>query len=110
MWNLRCRSLCIALGLEAREAQNRATALFHRSGLEGDLTLGTTLGAHCGEHLARRETLGLAVLPAVLAALGGAEVAGSVELLFTVGERKCPAAIAACQLLISHKQEKKCNE
>ena len=95
-----------ALALETGLVEHRLATLFDRPGLEGHLAGGATLGADGIMHLAVRAIV-LASGSAVLAALWGAQVLGCIKLLFTIGERKCLAAIAAYELLVSHKRKKK---
>lgn len=59
-------------------------------------------------HLARSAcALVFAVCAAILTALWSAEVFARVELLFTIGEGECGAAVAAGDRLISHTRRKK---
>lgn len=85
---------------EAVLAQDRLAALFDGARLERDLALRAALGAHCIVHLTIL-TLVLAVRAAILAALGSAQVARSVELLFTGTEGERGATVAADDLLIA---------
>ncbi len=98
---------CVLLCLEAVETQNRTTAFGLRTWLERNLAGRGALGARCGEHLPRGIAILLALVAAVLAPLGCCETALGVEGLLTLGERKGCAAIAAGDLLISHKKERK---
>lgn len=82
---------CVEAGL----AQDRAAALFHWAGLEGHLARSTALSADSVVHFARGELLGLALRAAILAALGSAQVAGSVKLLLAFCEGERGAAVAA---------------
>ncbi len=95
------------LCLEAVEAQNRTTALGLRAWLEWNLACRAALGAGCGEHLPRGIAVLLALVATVLAPLRSSETALCVEGLFTLGERKGCAAIAAGDLLISHKKKER---
>jgi hypothetical protein len=47
-------------------------------------------------------TIGLASIPAILAAFRIAHIASLVEFLLTSGERKCPLAIRTFNLFIFH--------
>ena len=96
-----------AFGVEAGLAQDRATAFLDRARLERNLALCTAFCAGRIVHLTIGKALLLAVSAAILTALGSAEVLARVESLFTLGERECLAAIAAGDLLISHKERKK---
>ena len=91
--SLRCA--VSALGVETRLAQDRASAFLDRARLEGDLALRSALAANGIVHLALAHALRLAGIPAVLAALWGAQVPAGVEFLLTVGEHECLTAIAA---------------
>jgi hypothetical protein len=88
------RTSGLPLGEEAILAEDGLAALLDRSRFERNLALRATLGTDGRVHFARRETLVLALLAAVLAALGSAQVAGVVELLLTFREGECLAAIA----------------
>lgn len=95
-------SLCSLLGgEEALLAEDRSATLLNGTGLERNLAGGSALAADRLVHLACGETILLALSPALLAPLWSGEVAGSVELLFTGGEREGAAAVAARQLLIT---------
>lgn len=72
-----------ALLIEACLAQDGAASFLDGARLERYLTRGTAVGADGIVHLTIRHTLALAVIAAILAALRGAEVAGSIKLLFT---------------------------
>ncbi len=84
-----------ALGIEAGLAENRAATLLDGTGLERNLAGCAALRASRVVHLAVLQTLALAGVAAILAALGSAQVLARVELLFTIGERKLLTAIAA---------------
>jgi hypothetical protein len=71
------------------------------------LALGATVGADRIVHLAVVHALRLACVATVLATLGSAQVLTRIELLFTICERELCTAIAALELLISHKTEKR---
>jgi hypothetical protein len=92
---------------EAVLAEDGLAAFLNRTRLEGHLALAAALGAHRGVHLPRGEALVLALLAAVLAALGGAETTGVIKFLLTIREGEGTAAIAALELLVSHKKKKK---
>ena len=92
-----------AVGVETRLAENRPSAFFDGTGLEWHLALGAALAANGIVHLAVAEALRLARRAAILAPLGRRELLGRVELLFTIGEDEVLAAVAAGELLISHK-------
>jgi hypothetical protein len=97
----------VSLCHEAVLAEDRLAALLDGARLERHLALRTTFGAHGGVHLPRRKALALAGSATILAALWGAEVPACIELLFAFREGKGVPAIAAGELLISHKKGKK---
>ncbi len=101
------RSTRALLCLEAVETQNRSSALRLGARLERNFASRTALCAGRREHLPRGIAFLLALVATVLAPLWCSETALCVESLLTLGERKGCAAIAACDLLISHKKERK---
>ena len=98
-------------GHETRLAEDRASTLAFRAGLERDLAGSAALGADRVEHLAvathAAAALVLASVAAGFAALGSRQVALGIERLFAFGEVELCTAVAALDLLISHKAEKK---
>ena len=101
--------LVVALCHEAVAAQYGLATFFHWTWLEGDLALSSALGADSIVHFALTHALGLSSGAAFFAALRCTKIFGVVELLFAFCEDECGAAIAACDLLISHKKDKKEN-
>jgi|CXWL01.1.fsa_nt_gi hypothetical protein len=95
----------VALSHETGLAEDRLSAFLDWTGLEGHLASRAALGADCIVHFARA-TIRLASGTASLAALWSAQVLAGIKFLFTISERKLLTAIAACELLISHKREK----
>ncbi len=88
--------------------KNWAATLLYRTGLERHFALLSALGTNGLVHLAWcAGAIVLASVAAVLAALGGGQVLTCVELLFTIREGEYGAAVAAGDLLISHKKRKK---
>ena len=85
---------------EALSAEDGLATFRLGARLERNLAGRAALSAHGVVHFARRHAVVLALVATVLAALGSAQVLRSVELLFTGGERKLGAAIAAGQLLV----------
>ena len=104
----------VLLGLGGHEtclAEDRASTLAFRARLERDLAGRAALGADRVEHLAvathAAAALVLASVAAGFAALGSRQVALGIERLFAFREVEHGTAVAALDLLISHKAEKK---
>jgi hypothetical protein len=102
-------SLCAA-SHEASLAEHRSATLLNGTGLERNLALRSALGTNGLVHFAGGVgAIVLASVAAALAALGGGQVLTCVELLFTIREGEYGAAVAAGDLLISHKRKKEEN-
>ena len=86
-------------------AQDGLAALLDGARLEGNLALCFALVADRRKHLAACDALLLAVCTAILAPLRGRKVLRRVELLFAFREGEGVPAIAACELLISHRKK-----
>ncbi len=95
------------LGIETCLAENRTSAFLDWARLERNLALRAALAANGVVHLAILHALVLACRTAVLAPLGCRELLCGVELLLTIGEHEALTAIAAGDLLISHKTERR---
>lgn len=103
--------LCLA-GHETCLTQDRASAFAFGAGLERDLAGRAALGTDSVVHFTiathtAASALALASIATGLAALRSRQVALGIERLFAFGEVELCTAIAALDLLISHKAEKK---
>ena len=93
---------------EAVLAENRAATLLNGTGLERNLAGCSALGANGLVHFTRcRLAIVLASVAAALTALGSGQVLTCVELLFAFREGEYGTAVAAGDLLISHKEKKR---
>ena len=93
---------------EAFATEDRLAPLFHWTWFEGNLAGSATLRANGVVQLPRSiVALCATSVSAILATLWGTKALRCVELLFAFREGKLRSAIAALDLLISHKTERR---
>jgi hypothetical protein len=98
--------LC-AVCCEAFAAKYRLATFLYRTGLKWHLTICATLSTYGVVHFTFAHALLLSSCATVFTALRSTEVLGVVELLLAFCEDEVGTAVAASDLLISHKIRRK---